>query len=311
MGVARRHTLYGVELASTTLGGIRGQAIETDTNVNADTSSGDIYVTHLAMNGQMVRARFDTTSLAVALGVCGLTGMAITDSDDVVMYAYKLAEGAGRAAGSVHRSYTFNEGIVVPRRITCSHQEDARIEYDVLPTYDGTNDPVVVADSAAVPTQGADNARFTIGGCTLESLAIGHITSFELDFGILAEQEGADSDKWPTHVAIQEAKPVLRLRGTDIEWAKSTVIPTLQGKVVTHANTTVFLRKRSAATATGFVANGTAQHIKFTFEGLAYIETIFDGRAEGNPPAEVSLVMPLRYDGTNVPVVVDTAAAIA
>jgi hypothetical protein len=58
------------------------------------------------------------------------------------------------------------------------------------------------------------------------------------------------------------------------------------------------------------VANGTAQHISFTADGLAIPETLFEGSAGRNPPAEVSLSIPLKYDGTNAPIVVNTATAI-
>jgi len=318
MAVARRHSLYGVELdtdamagTAVVLGGIKGQVIEAETEVRNDTSSGEVYPTHLAMVSQKIMATFRTTSIAVALDNIGLTGLLIAGAsqDGVNLYAYKHAEGGTRASGSNHRKYTVKEGIIVPQRITCEHQADATIEYRLLSTYDGTNDPIVVADSSAVPTNGADLARFTIGGCTIESVAISHIISWEIDFGVVIETEGADSDKWDTHVSIRELKPVLRLRGRDAEWLKSTAIP-LGGKAATHANTTLFLRKRST-TASGFVADATSEHVSFTAAGLAHITTIFDAESEGNPPAEFALEMPLYFDGTNAPLVIDTTAAIA
>jgi hypothetical protein len=320
MGITRRHTLYGCEFdtdsmagANVVLGGIKGQLIEAETEVRNDTSSGEIYPTHLSMPSQRIMATMRTTSIAAALNTIGtFAGLPIfaTTQDGVNLFAYKHAEGGGRTSGGAHRKFNVKQGIAIPRRITCQHQGDAELEFVVLATWDGTNSPVVVTDAFTLPTNGTDAARFTIGKCTINSDLIDHITSWELDFGILSEMEGSDSDKWPTFVSVQEAKPIFRLRGVDIEWFKSTVLP-LEGSVATHATTTIYLRKRSAATSSGFVADATQEHISFTAEGLAHLETLFDGTADGNPPAQVSLSMPCRYDGTNAPVVVDTTAAIA
>lgn len=313
MGIVRRHTLYGVQRfdgsAPTMLGGIKGQVIETQPEVRNDTSSGEVYPTHLALVAQNVRATFSSTDLATCLALIGITGLALTDDNPLNLYAYAHALGGSRTAGATHRSYTFNSGIVVPRRITADHQGDARIEYEVLPVYDGTNDPVVITDTVTPPTNGTDTARFAIGGAAIEGIAFSHFRSWELDFGLIVDQEGADSDIWPTFVSIQEAMPVFRFRGVDVEWLKAAAIP-LTGLSGIHANTKFFLRKRQQGSTNGYVANGTAQHISFTANGLAVVESAFDGTADRNPPAEVSIAMPLKFDGTNAPVVVNTATAI-
>ena len=87
--------------------------------------------------------------------------------------------------------------------------------------------------------------------------------------------------------------------------APSAKIP-LTGLKVTHANTAFYLRKRAIGST--FVANGTAQHIKFTAEGLATIDNAM--QVSGDEPSSTTLTMPLHYDGTNAPLVIDTASAI-
>ncbi len=57
-----------------------------------------------------------------------------------------------------------------------------------------------------------------------------------------------------------------------------------------------------------YVPDATAQHIKLTVDGLAYVEDAFD--ASGNENATCSLVVPLRYDGTNSPITTNLATAI-
>jgi hypothetical protein len=114
--------------------------------------------------------------------------------------------------------------------------------------------------SQSLPAGITDAERFTLGPTTLESEALTGITNFNLDFGITARSEGADSDIWDTIVTIEQILGVLTLRGKDPSWFGAGVIP-LAGLAVTHANTAVYLRKRAAGGS--FVADLTAEHIKF------------------------------------------------
>ncbi len=307
MTVSRMHGIYAVKIGATTIGAVGRNAIRTGSEVRQQTSSGEVYARFQALYAQKPMAEFQTMQLAVALGACALTGTALTSGAPFLMYDQKHAEGGTRTSGSNHRIYTINEGLVVPRRLTCEHQGDALLDYEVLATYDGTNDPVVITDASAVPTI-TDAERFTLGSISLHdgttAYSIPQVRRLELDFGIAAETVGADSDLWDTSCRIVEIQPVLRLTGLDIEWLKSTVIP-LIGRNITHASTTIYLRKRAAGGT--FVANGTAEHLKFTAAGLATIDGL-DG--SGNALKEVSLTLPMRFDGTNNPLTINTASAI-
>jgi hypothetical protein len=310
MTVANRHSLYGVQLDDTSpviLGGIEVVNVKTDTQDRVDSTSGSTYPQHTAIVGQKPAADFTSFALQDCLDQIGIAGLDIADiANGLNLYAYKHDDGGGRATGSTHRKYNMVKGLIVPNRITCDHQGDARVMFDVLPTWDGTNDPFTITDSSAVPTAAADDERFTIGGVTIGGVTISQIRSFELDFGMNAKTEGADSDIFDTHASIVDVRPVLTLRGINIEWLKSTAIP-LAGKAATHANTTLYLRKR-LQTGAGFVADGTAQHVKMTMAGLAWIDEVFS--SQGENATECSLKLAAVYDGTNAPVVITTASAI-
>lgn len=310
MTVSRIHSLYGVELAddvAVVLGGIESVNVKTETEHRAEATSGELYPRHQAIVGQKPTADFASVCLAQCLAQIGLAGLSIaTLTNGLKLYAYKHTDGGGRSSGSTHRLYTIKKGLIVPRRLTCDHRGDALLTYDVLMTWDGTNDPFIVTDTSAVPTAPTDAERFTIGGITIGAIAIPQVRSFELDFGINAVTEGADSDIFDTFVSIVDVKPVITLRGVDVEWLKSTNIP-LAGKAATQANTTIYLRKR-LQTSAGYVANGTAEHIKLNSAGLAWIDDVFKS---GKGSTECSLKLAAIYDGTNAPVVINTASAIA
>lgn len=304
------HDLYSVVLndtADVTLGGIESINIRSQVEHKAEATSGEIYPRHQAIVAIKPVADFSSYCLADCLDAIPLTGKSITAmATGLDLYAYAHAHGAGRAGASLHRKYTIADGMIIPTKISCDHRGDALISYTVLSTWDGTNAPIIELDLQSVPTSGNDDERFSIGKCTIGSVLISDIRSWELDFGIKAVTEGADSDIYDTHVSIVECLPVLTLKGVDVEWMKAANVP-LVGKAATHLTTSIYLRKR-LQTAAGYVADGTAEHIKFTADGLAYVDEIFT--AGGKVPSTCSLKLPMRFDGTNAPFVLDTTSAI-
>lgn len=309
MTIGRMHGIYGVKLGASVIGAVGRTALRTGTEVRQEATSGEVYARFQAIYAQKPMAEFQTRQLATALGACALTGVALTSSAPLIVYAQKHAEGGTRTSGSNHRAFVINEGLMIPRRLTVEHQGDAVIDYEVLATYDGTNEPIAPAESQALPALSDDNERFTLGGTTLHNgssaFSFPQIRRLEIDFGIAAETVGADSDIWDTACRIAEILPSIRQAGIDTEWFKATVCP-LTGLNIGHSGTKIFLKKRAAGGT--FVADVTAQHIKFTAAGLAVIEGL---EGAGSGLKECSLVMPLRFDGTNNPITINTASAIS
>jgi hypothetical protein len=129
---------------------------------------------------------------------------------------------------------------------------------------------------------------------------------FSIDFGVDAVGKSADSDIWDTFCSIRTVQSQITFESVDTELFSDSNIP-LTGKAATHANSTIYLRKRTLG-GDGFVPDGTAEHIALTADGLIVPDDAFssDGQSDG----KVSFTLPLRYDGTNVPLTVDTASAI-
>jgi len=308
MAINRIHGVWAVEADSTLVSGITGRRGSTGTETQGEPASGLVYPQNIYIRGQQPVFDFGTKSIANALDTLGgLIGKNIADlAAGFKMYLEKRAAGSTRASGANHRKLTATAGLILPRSLSVEHQGDAVLSYDVVPVYDGVNDPVAITDSVSLPAGLTDSDRWTLGPFTIESIALGQAQSLNIDFGISEQLHAGDSDIWATMVSIARIQPVLTLTGTDIEWFKSTNFP-LAGKAATHANTTIYLRHRAGGST--YVANGTATHIKFTADGLAYIDTFAD--ASGDAPDSISLTMPLRYDGTNAPLTVDTTSAIS
>ncbi len=249
----------------------------------------------------------------------GSTGLAIaaTVQTGLTMYGNKKAAGGTRAGAGANISYNIKEGILVPRRISADHQGDAVLDLETLITYDGTNAPIVQLNTANLLASIADDQRYTIGTVKLgtaggDQITLSQIVRLEIDFGVNASAEGSDSDIYPTFATINDiARPVIRITTLDLtQLIASNGIP-LHGKDLDSSHTVIYLRKRARVTASGFVADGTQEHISIVpLIGCAYHVDIGDyGNSGGNGAATIEI--PLISDGTSAPMAIDTTAAIA
>jgi len=304
------HTHYGVLLNDTSptlIGNVIRQNIATNSQINGEITSGQVYRSFLALYSQKIAPGFSTYAIASALGSIGVLGLNIAElASGLDFYAQKNLDGSTRAGTLSHRKFTFVKGLVVPRRLSVDHQGDAVLDYELVVTYDGTNDPMVITDSISLPSGITDNERYTMAGSTIGGVAITGKRRFAIEFGVDAISEGADSDVWDTIAHIRAVQTELTIDSVDVDLVKAAGIP-LTGKAATHANTSIMLRKRAHAGT--FVADATAEHIELTADGMIIPDDAFS--SDGQEPGKVSFRMPLRFDGTNVPLTVDTAAVIS
>lgn len=321
MSTSLLHTLACVSLfpddlaAAAIIGGIRSQMLRSGTEVRRETTSGAYYPQFQAVYSRTPSADWSTVQIARALDACSFTGLRVSAATDpgVKFFGNKKSEGGIRASGSNHIQFLQRDGLMFPERITCEYQQDAEIFYKHLVTYDGTNDVWSLSESVALPTQTADDQRYTIGSIQLgtvtgDKLVLAQVKSLEINFGISAQAEGSDSDLEPTFASIDEIMPSISITLTDATLFDSSGIP-LNGKVVDSSHTIIHLRQRSNNST--FVADGTTTHISFVpLSGCAYHDSIFDVRHNGN--GTVTIVIPLLSDSSlTAPLAIDTTAAIA
>lgn len=307
MSISRRHGLYAISFGTGLLGGITQQSIANNADIKGEITSGQVYARFLAMYAQKIAPGFTTQAVASALAIAGTAGASLAAlTGGAKFYAQLQAQGGTRTAGSTHRSYQFLAGILAPRTLSVDHRGDASLSYELIVIDGGGGDPLILADAVALPalTTGEDE-KFTLAAATAGGVALGEKTSLSIDFGLDVLAEGADSEIWDTFASIRQIQTVLTFKGMDLEWFKSTNVP-LSGKGCANNNTTFYLQKRAQGGT--FVAAGTAAHLKFQAAGLAYVDRPFD--ASGNNGADVSLKIPLYFDGTNLPLVITPSSAI-
>lgn len=265
--------------------------------------------THAVLIAQRVAGNFSTYAISAALGAIGLAPLPIdTDSEPGVTYFLEKFEPSGLLAASGHRSLLISCGAVVPRRLSCDHQGHARLDVDVIVAKESANNAVIISDAATIPTLTGAGTRWTLGPIEVGGITLSNYTSFEIDFGNTVTTRGSQSDVWDTYVEVLTHAPSITIRGIDPTWFTESTGIGVDGVGCTHANTIMYLRKRDGD-GQGFVADGTAEHIKFTLKGPCAIETIFSGQAHMLGEAGIRLAG--LYDGTDDPIEVDTSSAIS
>lgn len=300
-----------VESSESIIHGVTRQNLAINNSISAEANSGDVYPAYISARGQKPVASISTYQLARTLDAISLLGLKITadgSNPGFVMFEGQIDDNGRPLAGSNHRSYTMKKGLLVPQQISVQHQDDAQIDFQALATYDGSNNPIIPADSQALPTGGTDDQRFTLHSATINNVEIEDLTQLTIDFGINAETLGTNSDRWDKYVRINEIAPIITYRGFDIEKFKASGGIALTGQKGIHTTSKIVFRKRTPGELT-FIADGTAEHIEITFDGSAFIDDAFD--SSGNASSEVSAQILTRFDGTNAPLVIDTTATIS
>lgn len=307
MAQTTRHSLYGVDAGGTVIGGITQQSIPIESEVSSEAQDGQVYTSHQSLTSQRANATFTTLDVADALAVAGLTGTKIDDmSGGLTMWAQAHLDGGTRAGASLHRSFNWAKGLLVPRSLSASHGPDATLSMEALGKVNGSVPPPVIAENQTLPAV-VDDERYTLGPVKVGAITLTGVRGFDIDFGITVEAQTADGDLYPTFLSIVTITPVLTIRGVGVDaWYKESGGIPLAGLNATHANTAFYLRKR--ADGGTVVADNVTEHIKFTAAGLITVSDPMD--ASGQDAAEVNLTMPLVYDGTNAPLTIDVASAI-
>lgn len=298
-----RYNKYAVQINGVLLGGITEQDLLTGNEWTRDVASGELFPTQLALTAQKPKASFTTLAVRQALALLNATALHLPCAGPFRMYARKHEEGGGRADGAAHRSFTMNKVLIAPTTLSAEHQQNATLALEVTVGYDGTNAPVIPADNQALPAGTLDPERYTLGPIIVGGVTLTKKASVSLDFGLSVVADAADSDLWPTELSLEQGQPMLTVRGFNPTWfATSGAIP-LTGAAAGHANTKIYLRKRSGS---GFVPDGTAEHVLLTVAGVIAPEDIYRAGERG----ETTLTLPLVHDGTNPPVVINTGVAI-
>ncbi len=296
--------------AAVYLADVLSQGLNLEPELKAEVTAGNVSPTHVALVGRKLMHNASTYDLPGFLDAVGVSGLCITGATNFGARAFlQKFDDCGVAASSGHRSFTFANGLLVPKTLSVEHQGDAKLTFDLHVLGDGgTNDPVILSDSATLPTITQTPGRWTLGPITLGGLTFNEYTGLEIDFGNDVQTKGVASQIDATHVEARTHAPKIKITGIDPAWFASAKIP-IGGLVAANATDKIFLRKRTQ-TGINFAANGTSGHIKIVPAGLAAIGKA--GGAEMHRASETEIQIVCAKDASaNNPLIVTTATTIS
>ncbi|MEO1527995.1 MAG: hypothetical protein AAFX06_21395 [Planctomycetota bacterium] len=309
------HTAYLIEIdpvgsaSAALIPAIGRQEITSRSEVSNDVDAGSVYPRCVTINAQKNELTFTTKDIGALLALIGTEGVAI---ESVKAWEIQVDPVTGRAlTTATHRTLTASRGLLVPTRLTAEHHADATIDVtlyalkDNATDYTAANLPIVVETGQALPTGLTAGERYTIGpSCQVAGQSLPSNTRFEVDFGNSVTPFADNSEPWDDQCEV-EVKPAVIIGGRNVAAFGATL--GLAGAATTHADTDLYLRRRSKQAA-GFTAAGSAHHINITAAGIAHWEQAFS--AQANARVEKRIRIDTHHDGTNTPIVVATDVAL-
>ena len=316
--VNQLHGLYAVELGEVTpfaFPAIQTNTIPSNTTVRGEVTDGQVSPEFQSITAQNPRISFGTMAIGTALTKVGLQSFIVNPTvvpTGFNAFARKHLIGSTRVpdATSGHRKYQANNGMIVPRVLSCDHQGDAVLPFDMIAIYDGNNEPVVITDGEIIPATlltGFDE-RYGLGPVIIAGTTLSGVKSVSIDFGVGAVVESADGDVWPTFVNIREVNPVITLEGIDVDWLTDTLgaggAVNPLGTALLQSTSEIYLRKRLDSST--FESSASAVHPHFTFAGIATVDPFMS--VSGSDAGTTSVRLTLRRDPPNAPILFNLAA---
>jgi hypothetical protein len=239
-------------------------------------SDGDVDNTFLGVMSQDARVSFTSLKLATLLGLNSslflLAGKPITADDShagLTMYLQKMLQGGTRDATSAHKSLNVKLGMMLPRSLSAQQGGHAQLEIEVIPVYDGTNSPIVIASGVALPAATVIAELFTLGPVKISGTSLEGVQSVRISPNIREVLLSSDGGIWPTFGGIMSRGPGIALQTT-----KASCISTFGLSGAALASTTVIYFRMKDPGALN-VANATATHISVTLvDGMVFWEEL-------------------------------------
>jgi hypothetical protein len=301
MATSKLSTIYAVDINATLIDHVVSMRVDPAIAQEVRGADGLVQQSFVAIMSQSPVV--ETTSLALkkVLDAMGLMGTVLPGP---VTFAFQaITQGGQRTAGSTHIDLTVNEGMLVLQSISASQGQIAQVVFQTVASYDGSNEPIVIAGSQALIGSPAVTEVFTVGPANINGVLLEGIQSIDVQFGIEIISMMSAGDIWPTFLATGQIKPIITIRTTDPD---ALLDIGLDGTAQGVTDSVVYFRKK-AIDGTN-VTDETAEHISMTIDqGQITVSSV---QGDHPNPIETEIIITPTFDGTNASIVFATAVAI-
>jgi hypothetical protein len=289
--MAAPYRLYQVKVGSSNyFTGLSARGFTPNEQVGAIMSDGSVDPTVVNVLRGEPSFAVTSTDLAAVLGVCGFSG---TDDVAVVLYEMEM-DGAAPKSGTGHTLTTLTKAFVYPTSINLPGGAVASASFEGRAWKSDGTIPYAVT-TGALPSITAQTASYGLGPVSINGTAYSNVSDVTITTGISIVAEFSEGLVYPKRVFVLARQPRVVITLTR---PPAIAVPT----ALSSTGLVVYARKR---TKTSFVADGTAEHVKLTFEE----GVVTPGGQSGNPVSYQLIVTPIK--GSNASMQINTASAIS
>ena len=294
----------------------QGSAVN-EIEVIRERNSGSQYPTYSRSHHRSGTINFTTQNLDLVLAAIGSAGLCFaSDAGSPNLIAVHLYYGnfdCDSLAAGGHIVYSIQNGVIVPRILSCSQGEDAQVTVEVMGIAANSLPVITKAASGTVPTLTLANyqQRWTLGTHDFLKVdvqtvaAINQKTSVEVDFGVDVESLGADGEDSNSWTAINSVMPVVTIRGLDPNWVDNTGVPNI---VPVDGGLADLESAANDGSQVAFMArdqlDSAAKHVLCRFSGTAYSPSMADG-SDANSPVNTEVRVDCSQGDGSAPLILE------
>ena len=232
---------------------------------------------------------FTTPQIKTILDTCGLVGADLSASNVDLFYKRATNLGTREAIADLdHLRIRCVRSMLVWDRISARQGQLATVSCRLVPTYDGTNAPLQPTGGVAITAEIKTADFFTLGPVAINGTNVDGAIEWDLNLNLTYKEQASEGEPYLSYFGVHRHDPVLTVTPEDLGyWA------TIDVTGLTMTALVAYLRKLDADDV-GPLADGTAEHIKFTAEdnpcGLATLDDTSGGIDDtGNVPIRCAL----------------------
>ena len=264
----------------------------------SETTGLSIAPQYIAAGSAGGKVTFSTPAISTLLTALG-SGHALKISASECKLHFGLMDGPALASGSVHRTFTMGEGLIVLMSINAQRDQFATADVEIHAIKDGSNAPWISAASAALPSASTLAEGYTVGPVVLgstryETTSLRYNTNFEI------VRETLSGEVYPSFVSIIRTRPEVEVGMLDMAAVHAYPLP------VAATDSKVYFTKMTQAG--GRVAIATAEHLEIVFPSAMIRQNQFGGAHSA--VSECGITIHPQDDPSNGIGTVDTTAAL-
>lgn len=264
----------------------------------SETTGLSIAPQYIAAGSAGGKITFSTPAISTLLTALG-SGHALKISASECKLHFGLMDGPALASGSVHRTITMGEGLIVLMSINAQRNAFASADVEIHAIKDGSNAPWIAAATAALPSASSLAEGYTVGpvvlgGTRYETASLRYSTNFEI------VRETLSGEVYPSFVSIIRKRPEVEVGLVDLAVMHAYPLP------VAASDSKVYFTKMTQAG--GRVAIATAEHLEIVFPSAMIRQTQFGG--SHGAVSDAGFVIHPQDDPVNGIGTLDTTAAL-